>query len=772
MPCFHTHWLVALGALNHVPDAFEYLRRGRDAYLTRAHEYRQACLQALRGHSVDKSLLGAQRKWEERLATEGANDITCFSAYMLGACGPDFWQLPSEPTSATIPSMASFHFDLGHYNRTHRQFEVSVAAVGGRKHHDIDARAQRSYFLGMATHLAADLVIHQLVNVTAGAYNLLEHSFWDNKWENEHGGAYGINIWNSHNKVEHFWDSYVRYRFLGDHGPFWSDSQILGHGDSHTTIAPYGLPTVEGLAKAAGTDAWQYLRDPKVRYAIEKPIMFPWVFCDSVHTGDVKPFVYRIVVDKDRGAYPSDELTDHLLKEARKESRHDQMTGIGGGRNEGNKLMFFCSKQNLDDKPTSFNFLTFRVCPDVENTKAYGRSAFYDIHALEPFVHRGVDVATKFFEALATAYISGKVEDLGVLRRFWNLDTGLGLRIKNVASATSYDRITELEFVHIFDEVGCGPPAYVRREPYRDGKPLKKFDFTPARAFKTYLPEQPFSDLQSIEESDLNYYLDRIEVSSANDMLHGNATKQSTVLTSTIKNPNVFTMREVRQRLDLRFTVGIADLTYSSNGQYGEPLAMFFMGDKTKRPKKAWDEETAKWLKKETAVLDYAITPADTDGGLQFFTTRLLVNTEKETADEANAHPRKLAKGTWNNVVPYNLHAGDYGRNFAIGTGRKHVLHPTSAGSGQFNPFTCYSVYENLSPTEHVFFTLYPFVKEDGAYFDMFSKTMVQQAQFNEILKISGCGTVKIVLVYERDLLEGAVLREAWVDHLKMPIEG
>ena len=78
----------------------------------------------------------------------------------------------------------------------------------------------------MATHVAADLVIHQLVNVVAGAYNLLEkrHLLQDKVWENEHGGAMGLNIWNTHNKVEHFWDSYIRYRYLGD---WWSTTRRI-----------------------------------------------------------------------------------------------------------------------------------------------------------------------------------------------------------------------------------------------------------------------------------------------------------------------------------------------------------------------------------------------------------------------------------------------------------------------------------------------------------------------------------------------------------------
>ena len=57
--------------------------------------------------------------------------ITCFSAYMLGACGPDFWTLPSQPLSGSlkVPSMAPIHFDLGHYNRRRRRIAQNRSPV-------------------------------------------------------------------------------------------------------------------------------------------------------------------------------------------------------------------------------------------------------------------------------------------------------------------------------------------------------------------------------------------------------------------------------------------------------------------------------------------------------------------------------------------------------------------------------------------------------------------------------------------------------------------
>jgi len=239
VPCFHTHWLVALQAIDNAP---EYIRHGMEKYAELCTQYKQALHGAINGRAANpkqtrsefrQAIKTAAGDWATKIRKDREiyDAITCFSAYMLGACGPDFWTVPSHSFVGLIPDTASQHFDLGHYNRTHHQFELSVADVGGANRTDLPSLVQRAYFLGMATHIAADVVVHQLVNISAGAYNLLEkwtYIFPDKAWQNEDWtfSSKGKNIWNTHNKIEHYWDSYVRYRYLGDQGLLWPGEHV------------------------------------------------------------------------------------------------------------------------------------------------------------------------------------------------------------------------------------------------------------------------------------------------------------------------------------------------------------------------------------------------------------------------------------------------------------------------------------------------------------------------------------------------------------------
>jgi hypothetical protein len=63
-------------------------------------------------------------------------------------------------------------------------------------------------------------------------------------------------------------------------------------------------------------------------------------------------------------------------------------------------------------------------------------------------------------------------------------------------------------------------------------------------------------------------------------------------------------------------------------------------------------------------------------------------------------------------------------------------------------------------------------VKDGSAYYDAFSKTPFTSAQVEDLKKIDGCGTVKIVLIYE-SRADGALdLSKCFIDALEAGVEG
>ena len=778
MPCFHTHWLVALQTCGSTP---KYIKDGWDKYKSAVNSFRRALIDALNTRASDPKQTRSQfrqalndqaAKWQNGIrAAEEYDAITCFSAYMLGACGPDFWTVPSHSRVGLIPDTASQHFDLGHYNRTHHQFELSVADVGGANRTDLPSLVQRAYFLGMATHIAADVVVHQLVNFSAGAYNLLEACnfvFPDKAWQNEDWTlrSTGKNIWNTHNKIEHYWDSHVRYRYLGDQGPFWPEK----YSGKETWFDQLGFPTTDSLidyAKrnymehtAVFEDCKSVLTESLIKYVVEKPLMFPWVFCDRVtSTADVTPFIYRLVVGKGKGSYPAKVAPKKATKEARSFQMADEY--MKSGHSERKKLNFFSTKENSDDDPTSFNFLTYHVCPNVQRTKAFGFNVFYHLPALKPFLASAVAAARTFVEALSSAYKSGNPRDIGPLGYFWNLDTGLGLRITPGESDTDRECITELNFVHVFDMKGVPGldvevPAYVREEPYKDGRPEIAFG-TPEGPplYPTYLPDKPFDTILSVQETRDDAYLEQIKLVSVSHT----PDLASMVATCGITPVNVRVSSQIAQRLNLRCKIAIADFKAISREVPGEELAMFFMGDRNGPPGQGVSDETRDWLADNSAVLEFRTKPSFTRSALQHFVTHILVNT-----DRSKDAVRKIGACDWNNVIPYRKTTAAHGRNFAISTGRRFVLRSRSGGA--FNPLSDFECYTDVSPTEHVFFTLYALALKDGEYYDLLSKETVDVGEIAELKRIDETGVVKIVLIYKFAVDGSLLLTQSYVDGL------
>jgi hypothetical protein len=536
-------------------------------------------------------------------------------------------------------------------------------------------------------------------------------------------------------------------------------------------------------------------------WAVEKPLTLPWLFCERVRRGQIKPFIYDRVVDRTHGAYP-----DAVVPKAvREEKIHSQMLPDGAalslkiGKSEFKRLEFFAGSVNdLDSGPISWNYLNYFVCPDIEKLVAHGKDIFYHLSALGPFIQSASRVAGRFLGQLQGAYAAGKCEPLGgPLGRFWNLDTGLGVRVQNVPTDTAKDVITRIDLVHVL-EATRQSVGYMREVPWLSRVKKVEYGFPDERVFKFRENQKAFDSLAALSEPDDEAYLDCIRLTEearnrqlspfpvgADEFWTARTAGHSCAVTfptlSLANGVPVVTLMDIGHRLTLQFRMAVADLGRFASGPDSKPhekLALFAVADKEKGIKgactdTAHDWAAKNWVKKKGVILDHAEKPEAVQDGLQYFSTRVLLGFENDPDEKRVTEP-----GRWNNVVA----AHEVGRNIAVATGRPLVLHPTvdpttiptqegkSTGTA-FDPATQYEVYSDPSPTEQLFFTLFPLVRTKDGVFDIFSKTEVQEDQLERLKAIDSVGFVKIVLLYDLSGRGALQVGKCYVDGVEVKVE-
>ena len=836
MPNFQTHWVVAWEALKVLDGpAAEGRKKYETAGQTLTDELRSIVEGARSERLVKKvrdDFKAARETWQGDLSKgESLHATSCFSAFMLGAVGPDFWMVPSNVTGIGLLNAAfgkaASYFNLGHYNRTHQQFRRSIAAVGGKSRTE-QLELEQAYFCGMATHLAADLFIHQFVNVTAGAYNLLQ----ENYWKNEHGGAkhLPVHVWNMHNKVEQYLDSYMRYRFFGDLDQVFRPEDDLDWftGNEPGGFQPMGLPLIERLRASAeqlGLEGapLEHLRkvlwDEDTRVLVERPLIFPAFFVDRLVNGGKggvpKPFVYQRVVSRENGAYTPEEVRADLLKEA---------TGLHMGvfdPSEVKRARYFSGRRNDDVSPDAWNYLVYRAAPSLERLRGRsegglvnGCNRFYDLKAMRHFGARAVELARTFVRELQGAYRSGDDQALKILARFWNLDTGLGLEVQGIPSDIGNEVITRLDFLHVLDERVQGKPAqlgYTRSESPAELAYLSKREADPeahskveTRAFPAVRAERVGGPRDIVERSGESF-LDRIRVgaegASSPSLLSESLeeffsvkpdarSRAFEVETAHFSERNELHAQEMAHRLTLELRIAVPDYGEAADRKTADEPAMFFYCDQALGIDEAAKAETLEWLEgkagkkgKTCQLVDFSTAP-DGEGALRRYTARILVNLEagEDPTTQEKLDPeqplREVDQGKWNNVVPWGPNKRFYGRNFAIGTGRRFVLNARDKAGALFedppegerdgNLF----YFDRPYPTEHVFLTIYPLVRaRDGKVYDAFSKEPVESKKFqDELKKVWGVGWVKVVLLYVLGSGGCAQLDKCLVDGLVTPV--
>jgi hypothetical protein len=610
--------------------------------------------------------------------------------------------------------------------------------------------------------------------------------------------------------VEHYWDSYIRYRYLGD-------IEFLFLGKLHKNdllMTPLGFPTTEKFIadltkklsqlnkisilsftkeelenhfnnKKAKERMIESLKEEEVKIKIEKAFIFPRIFCDRVIRGQITPFLYDIVV-RGNGAYEESIMFPSAITEKTSYQMEGPKVNHQRTYNENKKLGFFASPFNEAAKFTgiSFNFLNYFICPNLENLQLYGNDVFYHTRALKPFVESALTVGNAFIRDLSNGI---KSESLGNLGKFWNLDTGLGIEVKNIPSDTRFEVITELNFIHVTEAVQSSRIKYTKdnNPAYLRNKTTTTYNESQVetRAYDTY-KGGPFKSRKDIFERPDNLssrrYLDQIILRPPEKHIplstctiksffsNPRKVENSPQPVATKKNQkggNVLQVDDVKHRLALNIKMPIAEITDKEHlGFYVNNDIDSSASEKQKLPD-AWLIGTSVTDFTKTKNVKNIDGRFKRDGGLCFFQTQLLMNLDNRYKRE-----REVIKTKWNNVIEQPHRLCEFSRNYCVGTGRENVLHPI--GNGTFNGRTHFAVYSDVSPTEQIFFTLYHLMQaKDGKCYDMLTRFPVEKKELDTIKRIDALGFVKIVLFYELSTAGAMQVKECLIDGLPVQVK-
>jgi len=131
----------------------------------------------------------------------------------IGCCGPDLFYLEQG-------SLGKFIADLMHYNKTGLYMiwclrECKKQADQMVRGFSEDKLRMLSYCLGHISHIAADINVHPFVNTIVQAYPDNPSDFFKNA-----RGVYAGKIWKFHNILEQYQDAYVLNQLFFDHEGF------------------------------------------------------------------------------------------------------------------------------------------------------------------------------------------------------------------------------------------------------------------------------------------------------------------------------------------------------------------------------------------------------------------------------------------------------------------------------------------------------------------------------------------------------------------------
>ena len=301
----------------------------------------------------------------------------------IGAVGPDLFYLE-------ILDEMGYMADLMHYNKTGPYVIFGINELRNKKPNeepfDIDNMKfeelnMLAYYMGHASHIAADIVVHPLVNNLIGAYPDLKKRFLNSRGKR---GIISIALWRTHNIIEHYQDSYVLHHKYTEFLEIYSGFFEIGN-ESWKNI-------MIGIAAASAYQKYKQ-SEKKTHYFIAKNAI-------AYHKYKKNEDIYTTSIEND-------------------------------------KYNFFLDANPLMNSSTYFE----ETIPDKKTMDDWWKTDFVETSHFDDCIDKAIELTHKMWDEMLNYLVAKpsidseddefevKSKYFPILQKHWNLDTGFMMSI-------------------------------------------------------------------------------------------------------------------------------------------------------------------------------------------------------------------------------------------------------------------------------------------------------------------------------------------------------
>lgn len=745
---------------SHESDVIQDIHNGFAAWLQANRDFRKGAEGAGSGSQMQATMDTYRHTIERR------DDIAVFSAFCAGAHGPDLWMLPHESwvTMAAHGGITGqTHFDLGHYNLSHRFPTLVLRRIRreAKTLPGLQRKYQTAYILGYLSHIALDIVGHIKVNVFAGAYFQLEKIWETDQSSFWHAIIETVNIFNNHNKIEQYFDALVRFVcFEGYHtglekynsirenilkqkdhegkNGLWDFPNYTDYWRDRLSFGPFGLTDGIWDSDTVFLDCSTSLGGPFARRYTAGPA-----------DRRVTPFIHRDFCQ----AYNENIVDSNIISS-------DNPHSLVNIRNEIPKVNYM--RMDNNSNITSQHYYMRIVCPNLEKIREWG-TGFYNPEAFTDFVMAGEAAAAEFIDK-ALQFLSsdpetdeGKKSEKELLDalRLWNLDVGMAIRFKDTGAIADEaypkkpNRPVMIDLVNVIETVPAladWKPPTLDVNTWKDKHEQATWIESPEKKRITSPGGSTVAGTTGTGTTATFCSQSGLDIRLSQFKLYKDDNELASFLFG-LDNEKIGDPRSPDPGK------GLTDIPHHKNVLYSMKgcIEDFAAEDKF--------AETKKFTAGKADAKEYVATFLSRLPGL------------KPPADPASPDPA----GT--TVTPFdNNHLPRFIRVSAC---RKYVCQPNDTGkgadSGNFHA-SKFKIYQNPYPSEEMALAIFPLVRRNTDYIDMFRYSVYAPEDLNDLKKIREIGANVILLIFSAQKDDSKKkkylkIEEAWVDGEQQPID-